>query len=96
MITPKDALIKIAKQYRLHIYDITIKSKDKASHIKACINLKEPEASYIMVPIELWLSQTDPVPDILENLSYLLSLTKIIKSKSELALCILRLAEPLK
>lgn len=70
MITPKDALINIAKQYRLHIYDITAKSKDKASSIKAHVGLKEPEASYIMVPIELWLSQTDPVPDILENLSY--------------------------
>lgn len=74
MITPKDALIKIAKQYRLRIYDITAKSKDKASSIKAHVSLKEPEASYIMVPIELWLSQTDPVPDILENLSYQISI----------------------
>lgn len=74
MITPKDALIKIAKQYRLHIYDITVKSKGKASSIKACVSLKEPEASYITVPIELWLSQTDPVSDILENLSYQISI----------------------
>lgn len=74
MITPKDALIKIAKQYRLHIYDITAKSKDKASSIKACVSLKETEASYIVVPIELWLNQTDPVPDILENLSYQISI----------------------
>lgn len=74
MITPKDALIKITKQYRLHIYDITAKSKDKISSIKAHVSLKEPEASYIIVPIELWLSQTDPVPDILENLSYQISI----------------------
>lgn len=74
MITPKDALIKIAKQYRLHIYDITVKSKGKVSSIKACVSLKEPEASYVIVPIELWLSQTDPTPDILENLSYQISI----------------------
>ena len=74
MITPKDALIKIAKQYRLYIYDINTKSKDKTSRIKACVSLKEPEASYIIVPIELWLSQTDPIPDILENLSYQISI----------------------
>ena len=74
MTTPKDALIKIAKQYRLHIYDITAKSKDKASSIKSHVGLKEPEASYITVPIELWLNQTDPVPDILENLSYQISI----------------------
>ena len=74
MITPKDALINIAKQYRLHIYDITAKSADKASSIKAHVSLKEPEASYIIVPIELWLNQTDPVPDILENLSYQISI----------------------
>lgn len=70
MTTPKDALIKIAKQYRLHIYDITAKSKDKASSIKAHVSLKEPETPYIVIPIELWLNQTDPVPNILENLSY--------------------------
>lgn len=74
MITPKDALIKIAKKYRLYIYNITAKSKDKASSVKAYVSLKEPEASYIIVPIELWLSQTDPVPDILENLSYQISI----------------------
>lgn len=74
MTTPKDSLIKIAKQYRLHIYDITAKSKDKASSIKAHVSLKEPEASYIIVPIELWLNQTNPVPDILENLSYQISI----------------------
>lgn len=74
MITPKDALIKITKQYRLRIYDITAKSKDKASSIKAHVSLKEPEASYIIIPIELWLSQTDPVPDILESLSYQLGI----------------------
>ena len=74
MTTPKDALINIAKQYRLHIYDITAKSKDKASSIKAHVSLKESEASYIIVPIELWLSQNDPVPDILENLSYQISI----------------------
>lgn len=74
MITPKDALINIAKQYRLHIYDITAKSKDKASSIKAHGSLKEPEASYIIIPIELWLNQTDPIPDILENLSYQISI----------------------
>ena len=74
MITPKDTLIKIAKQYRLHIYNITVKSKDKVSGIKAHVSLKEPEASYIMVPIELWLSQTDLVPNILENLSYQISI----------------------
>ena len=74
MITPKDALINITKQYRLHIYDITAKSKDKASSIKAHVSLKESEASYIIVPIELWLNQTDPVPDILENLSYQISI----------------------
>ena len=74
MITPKDALINIAKQYRLHIYDITAKSADKASSIKAHVSLKEPEASYIIVPIELWLSQTNLIPDILENLSYQLGI----------------------
>ena len=74
MTTPKDALIKIAKQYRLHIYDITAKSKGKVSSIKACISLKEPEASYIIMSIELWLSQTDLIPDILENLSYQISI----------------------
>ena len=70
MIIPKNALIKIAKQYRLHIYNITVKSKGKTSSIKAHVSLKEPEAPYIVVPIELWLNQNDPVPDILENLSY--------------------------
>lgn len=74
MITPKAVLIKITKQYRLHIYDITAKSKDKASSIKAHVSLKETEAPYIIVPIELWLSQIDPVPDILENLSYQISI----------------------
>lgn len=74
MTTPKDALIKITKQYHLQIYDITVKSKDKISSIKAHVSLKEPEASYIMVPIELWLNQTDQVPDILENLSYQISI----------------------
>lgn len=74
MITPKDALIKIAKKYRLYIYNITTKSKGKVSSIKACVSLKEPEASYIIIPIELWLSQTDQVPDILENLSYQISI----------------------
>lgn len=74
MTIPKDALIKIAKQYRLHIYDVTAKSKGKASIIKAHIRLKEPEASYIIVPIELWLNQTNPIPDILENLSYQISI----------------------
>lgn len=74
MITPKNTLLKIAKQYRLHIYDITAKSKDKISSIKAHVSLKEPEASYIIIPIELWLSQIDPIPDILENLSYQISI----------------------
>lgn len=74
MIIPKDTLIKIAKQYHLQIYDITVKSKDKISSIKAHVSLKEPEASYIIIPIELWPSQTDPAPDILENLSYQISI----------------------
>ena len=74
MITPKDALIKIAKKYRLHICNITAKSKGKESSIKACVSLKEPETPYIAVPIELWLNQTDPVPNILENLSYQISI----------------------
>lgn len=74
MITPKDALINIAKQYRLYIYNITTKSTDKASSVKAHVSLKEPEASYIIVPVELWLNQTDQVPDILENLSYQISI----------------------
>lgn len=74
MITPKDALIKVAKKYRLDIYNITTKSKDKISNIKAHVSLKEPEASYIVMPIELWLSQTNLIPDILENLSYQISI----------------------
>lgn len=74
MIIPKDTLIKIAKQYHLQIYDITVKSKDKISSIKAHVSLKEPEASYIIIPIELWLNQTNPIPDILENLSYQISI----------------------